>query len=272
LEPASVKKKILVIGGGPAGLEVARIAAKRGHKVILCEKEKELGGQVALLAKDPIRQEIGGVIRFQTLQLEKLGVEVRLGVSVTPEMVVELNPDVVVVATGSEPDIPPIPGANKDTVVTVWEVLKQKREIGQRVLVIAGGEGHQPPVSIAEFLADQGKQVEAVSTLSVVGGDIETNTLKLLYQRLLEKGVVLSPLTGVKEILPGEVVVYNVYTKAERRVPVDTVVVASGNRSVTDLYIALKGKVKELHRVGDCLAPRKINNAIYEGYQLGRSL
>jgi len=270
LEPASAKKKILVVGGGPGGLEVARIAAKRGHKVILCEKEKELGGQVTLFAKDPIRQEIGGVIRFQTIQLEKLGVEIRMGVSVTPEMVTEWNPDVVVLATGSEPDIPPIPGADKDTVVTVWEVLKQQREIGQRVLVIAGGEGHQPPVSIAEFLADQGKQVEVVSTLSVVGADIETNTFKLLYQRLLEKGVILSPLTGVKEILPGEVVVYNVYTKTERRVPVDTVVIASGNRSETDLYVALKGKVKELHRVGDCLAPRKINNAIYEGYQLGR--
>jgi pyruvate/2-oxoglutarate dehydrogenase complex dihydrolipoamide dehydrogenase (E3) component len=160
--------------------------------------------------------------------------------------------------------------ADKGTVVNVWEVLS--REIGQRVLVIAGGEGHQPPVSIAEFLADQGKKVEVVSTLSVVGADIETNTFKLLYQRLLEKGVILSPMTGVKEILPGEVVVYNVYTKAERRVPVDTLVDASGNRSITDLYVALKGKVKELHRVGDCLAPRKINNAIFEGYQLGRLL
>jgi mycofactocin system FadH/OYE family oxidoreductase 2 len=272
LEPASVKKKILVIGGGPGGLEISRIAAKRGHKVILCEKEKELGGQVALLAKDPIRQEIGGVIRFQTIQLEKLGVETRMGVSVTPEMVTEWNPDVVVLATGSEPDIPSIPGANKDTVVNIWEVLKQQREIGQRVLIIAGGEGHQPPVSVAEFLADQGKKVEVVSTLSVVGADIETNTFKLLYQRLLEKGVILSPMTGVKEILPGEVVVYNVYTKTERRIPVDTVVIASGNHSVTNLYVALKGKVKELYRVGDCLAPRKINNAIYEGYQLGRIL
>jgi pyruvate/2-oxoglutarate dehydrogenase complex dihydrolipoamide dehydrogenase (E3) component len=127
-------------------------------------------------------------------------------------------------------------------------------------------------VSVAEFLANQGKKVEVVSTLSVVGADIETNTFKLLYQRLLEKGVVLTPLTGVKEILKGEVVVYNVYTKAERRVPVDTVVIASGRRSVTDLYVALKGKIRELHRVGDCLAPRKIDSAIYEGYQLGRSL
>lgn len=272
LAPARVKKKILVIGGGPAGLETARIAAKRGHTVTLYEKKKELGGQVALIASDPMRNEIGGIIRFLTSQMEKVGVEVKLGKSVTPEMVIPLNPDVVVVATGSEPDIPPIPGANKDTVVTVWEVFNREREIGEKVLVIAGGEGHQPPVSVAEFLADQGKQVEVVSTLSVVGADIETNTFKFLYKRLLVKGVVLTPFAGVKEILRGKVTLYNVYTKAERNVSVDTVVVATGGVAVNQLYSALKGKVKELYAVGDCIAPRKMNNAIYEGYHLGRSL
>ena len=272
VKETSVKKKVLVIGGGPAGLEVARMAAKRGHQVILCEKDRELGGQVALLAKDPMRNEIGGIIQFLTQQIQKLGVDVRLGVSATPEMVEELNPDVVVVATGSEPDIPPIPGIEKVDVATVWDVFKQEGKIGQRVLVIAGGEGHQPPVSAAEFLSNQGKHVEVVSTLSVVGADLETNTFKLLYQRLLEKGVILTPFSGVKEILPGEAVVYNVYTKAERRIPIDTVVVATGSRSIDHLYFSLKGRVKEVYRVGDCAAPRKINNAIYEGYHLGRSL
>jgi NADPH-dependent 2,4-dienoyl-CoA reductase/sulfur reductase-like enzyme len=272
VDPAPVKKKVLVIGGGPAGLEAARIAAKRGHTVTLYEKKKELGGQVALLASDPMRNEIGGIIRFLTSQVEKAGVEVKLGVSVTAEMVIGMNPDAVVVATGSEPGIPPIPGADKDSVVTVWEVLNREREIGEKVLVIAGGEGHQPPVSIAEFLADQGKKVEVVSTLSVVGADIETNTFKFLYRRLLPKGVVLTPFTGVKEIRGGEVTLYNVYSKAERIVSVDTVVVATGSVPVNPLYPALKGKVKELHAVGDCIAPRKINNAIYEGYKLGRSI
>ena len=104
----------------------------------------------------------------------------------------------VVVATGSEPDIPPIPGANKDTVVTVWEVLNREREIGEKVLVIAGGEGHQPPVSVAEFLVDQGKQVEVVSTLSVVGADIETNTFKFLYREVAGQGGRLNTLYGSK--------------------------------------------------------------------------
>jgi NADPH-dependent 2,4-dienoyl-CoA reductase/sulfur reductase-like enzyme len=272
LKPAPVKRKVLVIGGGPAGLETARMAAQRGHGVILWEKKEELGGQVALFAKDPRRNEIGGVIRFLTSEMKRLGVEVRCGISGSPEMVSALDPDVVVVATGSEPDSPPIPGLSNVAVATVWDVFQQTKEIGNRVLVIAGGEGHQPPVSAAEFLADRGKTVEVISTLSTVGADLETNTFKLLYQRLLEKGVVLTPFTGVKEVLPGEAVVYNTYTKAERRIPVDTIIVATGNRAVDPLYFALKGKVKELYRVGDCAAPRKIDNAIYEGYHLGKSL
>jgi mycofactocin system FadH/OYE family oxidoreductase 2 len=272
LRPAPTRRKVLVIGGGPAGLETARMAAGRGHDVILWEKKEELGGQVALFAKDPRRNEIGGFIRFLADEVERLGVEVCRGVSASPEMVAALEPDVVVVATGSEPDLPPIPGLSNAAPATVWDVFQQTKEIGKRVLVIAGGEGHQPPVSAAEFLADQGKTVEVVSTLSTVGADLETNTFKLLYQRLLEKGVVLSPMTGVKEVLPGEAVVYNTYTKAERRIPFDTIVVATGNRAVDHLYFALKGKVKKLYRVGDCAAPRKIDNAIYEGYHLGKSL
>jgi mycofactocin system FadH/OYE family oxidoreductase 2 len=272
LNPCEKRKRVLVIGGGPAGLELARVAAKRGHEVILCEREKELGGQVALIAKDPNRIEFGDIIRFLTVQVQKLGVEVRMELTVTPEMVMELNPDAVVLATGSEPHIPFIPGADKDTVVTTWEVLKQEREVGKRVLVIAGGVGHYGPLTLADFLADQGKYVEVVSTLSVVGGDIEIKTFKVIYQRLLEKGVVLTPFTGVKEILCGEVIVYNVYTHAERRIPVDTAVIATENRSVNNLYFALKGKVKELYRVGDCVTPRGINDAIFEGYHLGVSL
>jgi mycofactocin system FadH/OYE family oxidoreductase 2 len=271
LKPASVKKTVIIIGGGPAGLEVARIAAKRGHRVTVYEKEEELGGQVALFAEDPNRIDFADIIRFLTVQLKKLGVEVRTGTYGTPEMVIELNPDVVVVATGSEPNIPQIPGADKDTVVTTWEVLKHEREIGKRVLIIAEGEGHQRPVSIAETLADQGKDVEVVSTLPVVGMDIELGTLRIQYQRLSDKGVVLMPSTKVVEIFRGEVKVRNLYTNVERRIPVDTVVDASESRSVNVLYFSLKGKVSELYQVGDCVAPRRLNDAIYAGYHLGIS-
>ena len=270
LKPTEKKKKVLVIGGGPAGLEASRMAASRGHQVILFERNKELGGQVELFTRDPMRAEFGGLIRFLVKQNEKLRVDVRLGKEVTPEMVIEEKPDAVVLATGSIPWRPPIPGIEGERVLDSWQVLKKEKEVGANVLIIAGREGHQAPVSLAEFLKDQDKKVQVLSELSVVGADIETNTFRMLYQRLFEKGVVLRPFTGVKEIKDRKVIVYNVFTKHEEEIDeVDTVVIAAGNRSNHQLYKSLKGKVKELYSIGDCVSPRKVSDAILEGNRIG---
>ena len=143
--------------------------------------------------------------------------------------------------------------------------------MGANVLIIAGREGHQAPVSLAEFLVDQGKKVQVLGELSVVGGDIEANTFRMLYQRLFEKGVILRPFTGVKEVRDRKIIAYNVYTKHEEEIDgIDTVVIATGNRSSNQMYQALKGKVKELYAIGDCVSPRKINDAMIEGNRVGR--
>ncbi len=271
LKPCEKSKKVLVIGGGPAGLEASRIAASRGHQVILCEQNKELGGQVALFAQDPMRAEFGGLIRFLIKQIEKLGVEMRLEEEMRPEMVIKEDPDVVIVATGSTPWRAPIPGMERGKILDSWQVLKTEKYVGPNVVIIAGREGHQAPVSLAEFLVDQGKKVQVLSELSVVGSDIEVNTFRMLIQRLFEKGVILRPFTGVKEIKDRKLIAYNVYTKNEEEIDgVDTVVIAAGNRSNDHLYRALKGKVKELYAVGDCVSPRKISDAMIEGDRVGR--
>jgi mycofactocin system FadH/OYE family oxidoreductase 2 len=271
LRPCEKRKKVLVIGGGPAGLEASRIAASRGHHVILYEQGIELGGQVALFTKDPIRAEFGGVIRFLVKQIEKLGVETRLGTKMTAEMVIKEDPDVVIIATGSNPWRPPIPGAEGERVLDPWQVLRKEKEVGANVVIIAGREAHQAPVSLAELLVDQGRKVQVLSELSVVGGDIEQNTFRMLYERLLDKGVGLRPFTGVKEIKDRKVVVYNVYTKKEEEIDnVDTVIIAAGNRSNNQMHKELKGKVKELYAIGDCVAPRMVNDAMREGDRIGR--
>ena len=271
LSPCEKKKKVLVIGGGPAGLEAGRVAASRGHQVILFEKNRELGGQVELFTRDPMRAEFGGLIRFLIKQNEKLGVEVRLGEEMTPEMIMRENPDAVILANGSTPWRPPIPGIEKEEVLDTWQVLKKEKEVGANVAIIAGREGHQAPLSLAEFLVDQGKKVMVFSELSVVGADIEVNTFRMLYQRLYEKKVDLRPFTAVKEIKDRKVVIHNVFTKNEEEIDgIDTVVIAAGNRSNNQIYRALKGKVKELYAIGDCVSPRKVNDAMIEGNRVGR--
>lgn len=272
LAPAARKKKVIVVGGGPAGMEAARVARKRGHEVILYEKEKELGGQVNLAAKASGRSEFGGITRYLTKQMEILDVKVKTATEATAEMIEEEKPDAVIVATGSRAVKPLIPGMDQANVITGREALQDKVETGKKVVVVDGGEGHWQLLSVAEHLADQGREVEVISPLLFVGmGLMSSPDLGATYRRILNKGVVFTPSAMVKEISGTTVTIFNVYTQAERTIEeVDTVVAIMGNQAENQLYRALKGKVPELHAVGDCLAPRKAIDAIYEGYTMGR--
>jgi len=136
VRPASTPKKVVVVGGGVAGLEAARMAALRGHRVLLLEKATELGGQVLLAARAPARAEYAGIVRFLAFQIRKLGVDVRLGVEATPDLVLAEHPDAVVVATGSHPYIPPVPGSDGKHVVTDRDVLGGEAKVGANVVVI----------------------------------------------------------------------------------------------------------------------------------------
>ncbi|MBI2876338.1 MAG: FAD-dependent oxidoreductase, partial [Candidatus Tectomicrobia bacterium] len=283
LKAAPKKKKMVVVGGGPAGMEAARVAALRGHEVVLYEKEPELGGQVLLAARLPYRDEFGGSVRYLSLQINKLGVRVQLGTEATLEIIQREKPDAVVVATGSvplrtgftglRPDLPGIPGVEQENVCAVHDVIRGTATVGPRVVLI-DDDGHHRAAGTGELLANQGKQVEIITRLPFVGMDIVLTDLSLLYPRLLEQGVVLTPFTAVREIRGNQVVVYPIYTPQQERTieGVDTVVLAMGNRACNELYRALKGQVKELYAVGDCVAPRKIAMAIYEGHKVGRTI
>jgi NADPH-dependent 2,4-dienoyl-CoA reductase/sulfur reductase-like enzyme len=272
LEPAKTKKNVVVIGGGPAGMEAARVARLRGHKVVLYEKENELGGQVNLAAKVPSRAEFGGCARYLIKQMEILGIQVNLGVEVTPEMIEKENPDAVIVATGSSPVTPPMPGFDQENVVDIRDVLAGAVEVGENVVVADGGEGHWQCVSTAEYLAENGKKVEIVTPLMMVGMDIATTSdLPAAYVRLRAKGAVFTPNMAVIGVSGNSVELFDIYANAQKKIEgVDTVVLAMGSYANDQLYKSLKGKVKEIHRVGDCLAPRLALDAIYDGYNAGR--
>jgi mycofactocin system FadH/OYE family oxidoreductase 2 len=274
LKPADMKKKILIVGAGPAGLEAARVAAFRGHKVILYEKQGEVGGQNLIARKGAGRQEIEGAIRWLLTQVEKLKVEVRLGTEVTPETVLAEAPDAVVVATGSVPKENPFPGSYSfPQVCHVEHILKGEVEAEQKVILI-DMDGHHKATSTAELLADMGKTVHILTPSLFIGGKLgPLQDLFLMRQRLIKKGVTFTPDIAVLEIQGTIIKGLNVYSNALIDFEgYDTVVLATGNRVEDSLYFALKGNVKELYRIGDCVAPRKIDMAILEGNRVGRLL
>jgi 2,4-dienoyl-CoA reductase-like NADH-dependent reductase (Old Yellow Enzyme family)/thioredoxin reductase len=272
LGPAPVKKKVVVVGGGPAGMEAARVAAERGHQVVLFERSERLGGQVKLVMKTPMRQSFEEIIRFGENQLPKLGVEVRLGVEASVDSILAENPQAVIVATGSEPYLPEIPGAEGRNVVSVTDVLDGV-QTGQRV-VIVDTQGTAPASVVAEFLVDQGKQVEIVTGLTWVGSYINPAVWNHLYERLLGKGVVMSPMTGVTRIGEDSVEVYHVVNRKITRSieSVDTVVMAAGGRANDGLYQELRGKIKALDAVGDCAQPRDIEMATYNAHKVALAI
>jgi 2,4-dienoyl-CoA reductase (NADPH2) len=239
---------------------------------VLFEKDAQLGGQVLLAARAPARADYAGIVHFLAGHVKRLGVEIRLGVEATAAAVLAERPEAVVIATGSHPYIPPVPGADGKHVVTDRDVLADSARVGANVVVIDDVHTQQA-LSTAELLLDQGKRVEIVSPLFYVGQDIGITSIAPLYARLFTKGAVLTPHTELRAIEGSAVVVANVHAGAERRIAgVDTVVLAMGSRSTDALYRALKGRVPELHAVGDCVAPRGVHQAILDGTQAGRAI
>ena len=272
VHPASTSKNVVVVGGGVAGLEAARMAAIRGHRVVLFERAAELGGQILLAARAPARAEYAGIVRFLVAQVEKLAVDVRLAVEATAASVLAEHPDTVVVATGSHPFVPPVPGGDGKHVVTDRDVLSGDATVGANVVVVDDVHTQQA-LSTAELLVEQGKRVEVLSPLFYVGQDIGVTSIAPLYKRLFTAGVILTPGTELRAVEGSAVIVANVYSGGERRIEgVDTVVLSAGSRSTDSLYRALKGRVAELYAVGDCVAPRGVHQAILDATRVARAI
>jgi thioredoxin reductase len=262
----------MVVGGGAAGLETARVAALRGHKVTLYEKERELGGQLNIAARIPKREDFAEVPRYYTYQMQLLGVDVKLETEVTPEVVRQEKPDALVIATGSAPTRPMCKGADSPNVVWVRDVLQGKAETGRNVLVVAA-EQHEQALGVAAFLLGQGKQVELTTHCLYAGSELENSTLQFMYQQVLEMGGVITPLTRVAEIAGSTVTAVNAVTGVPRSIEgIDTVVFSAIGRAEDSLYQALKDEVAEIYAVGHCLAPRLLQDSVWDGALAGRQL
>ena len=262
---------VLIVGGGPAGMEAAYTAARRGRRVVLYEREETLGGAVRLAAKGPGRGELQLITDYLQRQIEQFGVEIHTGVAVTAEMILAQRPKNVLLATGarSGSGLLPIPGCDLPHVTDIRRILRGEPVQGQRVVIIDETASHGV-LSVAELLVSTGHVVEVVTEDWYVGRDlVATHDVVPWMQRVLVQGLVMSPHTTLTRIEPGQVIVTDRFMAGERAIAADVVVLGVYEQPAQELYYALKGQVARLFRAGDCVAPRRIEQAIAEGRQIG---
>ncbi|KTQ97713.1 N-methylproline demethylase [Aureimonas ureilytica] len=291
------RKTIVVIGGGPAGLEAARVSAERGHRVILFEKQPSLGGQINVASKGTWREALSGIPRWLQGQVTKLGVDIRLGAEASEAAVLAENPDVVIVATGGLPNLGHAKGAHEFAIST-WDVLSGKVEPTGSILLY-DEQGQHNASSTAEFMAKRGCLVEIATHDRMIGEEIGTTNQPIHIRELYKLGVMMTPNVELIEIYPeGNRLVAalrNTHTDAEEERVVDRVVVDYGTLPVDGLYFDLKAKSVnhgqidqealvegrpqpkdgagfQLFRLGDAVAGRNIHAAIYDALRLCKDL
>jgi 2,4-dienoyl-CoA reductase-like NADH-dependent reductase (Old Yellow Enzyme family) len=273
LPAARRKKRVVVVGGGVAGMKTAEIAAKRGHAVILFEKEKTLGGQINLVKKIPFRNEFSEVQRYLEFQMKSLGnVTLHLNEEATESSILDESPDVVVIATGSTRSVPREFAAAR--ACSSWDVLKGTVEIGRNVVIhdmLAKDEG----IGIAEYIAEYFDEVRIrfFTPANAPGADVHFLNQDVLFRKLFSKQVSFYPFYVLQRADDRSVVFINRYSRRELIInDCDTLVIIGDMRSNDELYKGLDGKVAELHRVGDARAPRIVELAIHGAEELARAI
>jgi len=267
IEPAEKRKRVLIIGAGPGGMEAARVAALRGHEVTLAEKENHPGGQFHLASLPAGKEEIGVYLNYLSGQLKNLGVKVQLNQEVTPEKLKETKADAVILAAGGFPLVPAIPGIDRKNVFTAWDALVHPEKVGEKVVIVGGGS---VGAETAKFLLDHRKDVTLLEMLPDIAADAEKVNRKVLLRSLGEKGAKIRVLTEVTAILSGGVEVE--FGGKKEILAADTIVLAAGTQSNDGLEATLRAMPVEFYKIGDCAKPRKAIDAIHEGFRVALKL
>jgi 2,4-dienoyl-CoA reductase-like NADH-dependent reductase (Old Yellow Enzyme family)/thioredoxin reductase len=265
-------KRVVVVGGGPAGMETARVAAERGHEVVLFERQDRLGGAIRVACLAPGWEAYENSVNWLERQIRKLQIDLRIGEEAAAEDVLALAPEAVVIATGAKARRPYLPGADLPLAVTVADVLTGARPIGRKV-VILDETGYTPGPKAADALSLAGHEVEIVTRQYSLGEDIGTTVRAILHERLMKRGVTITTLTEPLELLANGVRVRHVMTGNERLLPADTVVFSSSGVAQDGLYHELKAEgFGNLYLIGDAFAPRHLRHAMVDGARTGRAI
>lgn len=271
LNPAKESKKVMVIGGGVAGMEAGRIAALRGHQVVIYEKSGKLGGHVTEAVIMPFKEGEQKLLDWYKTELEDLKVEIHLNAEVTSELMRKKKPDTVVVATGSNPIRLNVPGAERQSVIGACDFLAGKGQAGETVVVVGGG---QVGCEISLWLSQQGKKVTVVEKLDdlLVGGRPIPWMNRMMLVDLLKfhKVRVLTNFSLFEVIGEGAVVIDKDLRKETLRA--DTIILAVGLEPEQGIYRLLKGYLADLHLIGDAREAKNIMNAIWDAYEVARAI
>jgi 2,4-dienoyl-CoA reductase-like NADH-dependent reductase (Old Yellow Enzyme family)/thioredoxin reductase len=268
LKPAETPKKVMVIGGGPGGLHVAWVAARRGHEVHLYEKQAQLGGQLNLGSVTKYKKELLSLIGFQKRQVEKSGIKTHLNFEVTQETLDKEKPDVVVLSTGSFPVKPPVPGIDKPIVRTLAQVFDTEHLADMSAVVVGGGA---TGCEVAHHLSESGCSVTIVEQLDKLAGQLESITRKVLLKQLKDNNVQFRTGCTLAKVEDHGVVIITPDGR-EESIEAEAVVVAIGNRPDNRLYEQIRSKGIPVYQIGDCLEPRSAKAAIFEAADIGRAI
>jgi 2,4-dienoyl-CoA reductase (NADPH2) len=267
LKPAETPKNIMVVGGGLAGMEVARVLAERGHTVSLFEKSDSLGGQWNIASQEVLKKnDFPMLTAYMVRRVEMAGVEVKLNVEVDPDIVKREKPEAVVVATGAIPAAPEVPGVESDNVVQANDIITGKASCGESVVIVGG---RYVGMEVADFLSGQGKKVSIVD-LQPIGMDLGITIYHGIMERLVNGGVCFYPNSPLYEI--NKKGVYIEFNHELLFLEADTIVLAVGVTPRKEIFEKLKGSVTELYAIGDCVEPRDAMNAIKDAAELGRRI
>ena len=266
----SSKKKVMVIGGGPAGMEAARIASLRGHQVTLYEKGPELGGQLLLAIVLPGKSKMLWLRDFLAAQIKKQDVTIRLNTTVNPDTLRKLNPDVTVMATGAKPFVPHIPGIKNIHSVTAWDVLAGTSRLpGIDVVVLGGGT---LGCETAEYLANNGKRVTIIEMLPNLAHEMEPLNRRALLDELEAHKVAAFVGKKAVEITKSGVVILDEASGEQQSLACEQVVMALGAVPDQSLFQALEGACNERFIIGDCSQPQTALEAVRDGFLMGHRI
>jgi 2,4-dienoyl-CoA reductase-like NADH-dependent reductase (Old Yellow Enzyme family)/thioredoxin reductase len=263
--PPGRRKKVVVAGGGPAGIEAACVAASRGHEVILFEKTDRLGGNIAIAAVPPFKDDMKRFVAYLTHRIATLPIDARLSTAATPERIKMLSPDVIIVAVGAESHAFGIAGSSHAVLAT--DVLMGK-DIGAEVVIAGGG---LVGCETAFYLAKQGKQVTVVEMADQAAADMIPVNRGLLLELLTKEGVEMRTGARVVSVFENGVTVAE-QSGAEVKLPADSVVLALGMKAPIDVVEAFQGLAAEVYAIGDCVSPRRLINAMHEAFNLAVEL